>query len=97
MQNINEITVLQGQNLLDIAVQHTGSTEAVFLLAMENGLGITDELTPGMVLNPVPVQNRRVRNYFANNNLKPATAITADDMIEEGIEFWYVEYDFVVS
>jgi hypothetical protein len=94
MQNINEITVTQGQSFFDIAIQHAGAPEAAIQLAEINGMSITETLATGQTLEPVNISNKRVYNYYTANNIKPATDCSA---IEEGIEFWYVEYDFVVS
>ena len=39
--------VLHNQSLLDIAIQNNGTLTSAFELALENGLSITEELTPG--------------------------------------------------
>jgi hypothetical protein len=90
------ITVTQGQSFFDVGIQHSGAPEAAFDLAMLNGLSITDTLETGQVLNPAEVEGKRVFNYYKNNDLRPATGFTGDEK-PEGIEFWYVEYDFVTS
>ena len=71
-----EIRVLNNQSLLDIALQVSGSAEATYDVALENGISITDDLMPGQVLKftGVPV-NKKVVNYYAVNNIKPATGI----------------------
>ena len=84
------ITVAPKQSLLDIALQHAGGAEAVF------DLGI------GQQLVATPILSKEVTNYYAVHNICPATAITNDTINEilgdgEGIEFWAIEYDFVVS
>ena len=38
-----KVTVMQGQSLVDIAMQVYGSAEGVFILAKENGLSVTDD------------------------------------------------------
>jgi hypothetical protein len=93
-----EVRVLNGQSLFDIAVQAAGSVEAVFDIALANGIGITDELQPGTVLVIPAVLNKQVADYYAANGIKPATALSADDatLLREGIEFWFVEFDFMV-
>jgi hypothetical protein len=95
---------LSGQSILDVAIQTAGSAEAAVLLALANGLSVTDELDAGQELTTVTAIDRDIFNYYANNQLKPATAISAgksagtgDGEADEGIEFWYVEYDFVVN
>lgn len=98
-----ETVVLGNQSLPDIAVQETGSLEGVFELAELAGLSITDELAAGMSL-PVPLTpvDRQVTDYYDAHRITPATAITSGDtaggeLIMEGIEFWGIEYDFIVS
>jgi hypothetical protein len=97
---------LSGQSILDIAIQTAGSAEAAVLLALANRLSITDELTAGQELTTVTAIDRDIFNYYTNNQLKPATAITAtaggstgtgEGEADEGIEFWYVEYEFAVN
>jgi hypothetical protein len=95
-----EVKVLNNQSLFDVAIQHAGAPEAAFVLARANGLSLTDELETGAYIETpnldVSTSNSRVYDYYSNRKLFPATGITLED-IEEGIEFWYVEYDFVVS
>lgn len=91
-----KIKVLSRQSLLDLGVQHAGGAEAAFDFALRNGFSIADDLEVGTLLDSAPTVNRNVRDYFANNRLEPATSLSAGE-VEEGIEFWYVEYDFVAS
>ena len=94
---------LQGQSLFDIAIQAAGTPEAAFELAMGNGLSITDELPAGSPLNPPQggLRANAVAAYYTQRNLHPATGISETEVAEafggEGIEFWYVEYDFIVN
>jgi LysM repeat protein len=72
------VIVRNNQSLWDIAIQEYGTVEAVFDLAMANGLGITDILTAGQVLN-VPESeyvNAEVVAYYRKNDLHPATGET---------------------
>lgn len=96
------ITVAPQQSMLDIALQHAGGAEAVFELAGTNTISITDDLGIGQQLVATPILSKEVTNYYAVHNICPATAITNDTINEilgdgEGIEFWAIEYDFVVS
>jgi hypothetical protein len=98
-----EVTVLNGQSLFDLAVQAAGSVEAVFGISPhspEGGmLSITDELPAGMQLNVPVAANRQIADYYRTNGILPATGITANDApaLQEGVEFWAIEYDFIVS
>lgn len=100
------IKVLSNQSLLDLAVQYCGAAEAALESAFANGRSITDDLEAGAELTTTDIFDLSVFNYFQNNNLKPATGFNAEasggqgagqDGDEEGIEFWYVEYDLTVS
>ncbi|MDR3133220.1 MAG: hypothetical protein LBU42_04265 [Prevotellaceae bacterium] len=94
-----EVRVLNGQSLFDIAIQAAGSVEAVFDIALASGLSITDELISGAALAVPAVAGRKVADYYAANGIRPATAIGAQDIdfILEGIGFWRLEYDFMIS
>lgn len=95
------ITVLHNQSLLDIAIQHTGSVENAFAIAVANGLSVSSTLTAGMILNiPSDVQkDTDVLYYYTTKNLQPATAYTpyssTVDPILEGIGYWYVNSYFI--
>jgi hypothetical protein len=91
-----EIKVLNNQSLFDIALQAAGSIESVFDIAATNGIEITAELPTGMVLTIPKVVNRRIVEYYRVNGIVPATALEASKQ-QEGIDFWTVEYDFIVS
>jgi hypothetical protein len=94
-----EVKVLNNQSLFDLAIQAAGSVEAVFDIALANNVSTTDELTPGRALQIPEVLNKQVANYYSTNGIRPATALSASDaaMLPEGIGFWIVEYDFIVS
>ena len=94
------VKVLSQQSLLDLAIQIAGSPEAVIELAIKNDLSITDDLTAGNdILDDIGIVNTDIAGYYANKKLTPAT--WSEDEIEEiageGIEFWAIEYDFIVS
>jgi hypothetical protein len=91
------VKVKQGQSLLDIAIQHCGTAESVYDLAIANGLSITDELVPGQLLNLPAVTDKKTVSYFDTNEIKPATAVTAADLIFEGIDYWGIDVDFIVQ
>lgn len=93
-----KIKVLAMQSLLDVGVQHAGGAEAAFDFALLNGLSLTDDLEPAALLDAAPTFSRPIRDRYATDRLEPATSLAASGtIVEEGIEFWYVEYDLVVS
>lgn len=73
-----KVLVQQGQSLLDIALQTTGSAEAAFDLALKNGLSITDDLSAGDELLTTDLFNKHIKSYYDNRNIKPATALTEE-------------------
>lgn len=89
-----ETIVLDGQSLFDLAIQMGGSVESVFDLAVAQNMSITDLLEVGHIVEPISASDKRVFNYYQLKNITPATG---DIELNEGIEFWYVEYDFIVS
>ena len=69
-----EITVQNNQSLLDIALMVSGSADAAYDIAIENGISITDKLTSGQKLtfSGTPV-NKKVVDFYTINDIKPAT------------------------
>ncbi|UGU15221.1 hypothetical protein LS482_16230 [Sinomicrobium kalidii] len=95
-------TIIGYQSLLDMTLQETGSAENVLALALQNGLSLTEDLKPGQVIEiPEEVireQDRDVVRYYQNRNHRPATAMQNDVVIyPEGISYWTVNIDFIVS
>ena len=99
------ITVLHNQSLLDLALQHTGTIESIFELAVLNEKSVTDDLVAGPPLNVPPfsasARNKDILAYYMAKNIQPATAFTKQDkqVLErlEGISIWAINLDFVVS
>lgn len=76
------ITLLQGQSLFDIALQHCGSMEAAFDIAALNDIAVTDN-PAGMALQlPAPIDTMVV-TYYKNNDIKPATAQIQENSIKK--------------
>lgn len=67
---------LNGQSLIDLAIQTAGSAAAAYELAVANGLSVTDDLTPGAELKSVDVFEQKVLTYFVNKNITPATDLS---------------------
>lgn len=76
------VTAVNGQSLFDLAIQLYGSVKYVFELAMANGLSITQELEPGQLLEvpELETENNGIKDYYAANGIKPATAIRDEDI-----------------
>jgi len=95
-----KIKAKHNQSLIDIAIQYTGSAETVFLILKENQpLELTDQLEPNQEINvpeeAIKAGNSLVIDYYAVNNIIPATALPYEEVIEEGIledsEGWLVD------
>ena len=95
------ITVLHNQSLLDLALQHTGTIESIFELAVLNDKSITDDMVAGTSLLIGEISNKDILAYYTAKNIQPATAFTkADEQVFErleGISIWAINLDFVVS
>ena len=76
-----EVKVLENQSLFDLAVQECGGIEAVFGLAVLNGLSVTDSVEPGTLLKLTSglVASSAIRGYYQARKLKPATNIELDE------------------
>ncbi|WP_010664942.1 hypothetical protein [Marinilabilia salmonicolor] len=102
MPDPDQVKIVEGQSLFDIAIQKLGSAEAALELAVLNGLSLTDELTTGETLQLPGVVNKAVAGYFKGKNIIPATGAAAGDdesgeLVKEGIGYWAIGVDFVVS
>ena len=81
-----EVTVKPRQTLCDIALQVYGDLRAVTDIAAANSISMTDDLSPGTVLQcPEVVYDRYLQNYVSANKVSPATSRTADDGMDIGI------------
>lgn len=99
-----KISVLPLQSLLDLAIQHTGTAENAFDLALANNRSLTDDLEAGdwLVANSQELKaNKDILNYYTAKNIQPATAIsqwqTANSDKPEGISYWAIGVDFIVQ
>lgn len=78
------ITVLPNQNLLDVAIQHTGSVLNAFIIALANGMAVSDIIKVNQVLFiPETDQITSVFNTYKKEKIEPATSITSLQEIEE--------------
>jgi len=93
------ITISNGQTFLDLAMQHAGSAEAAFAMSLQSNVPITQELQAGNQLPAPAVVSDGIRNAFAVEKAKPLSIIITqgEDAMNEGIGYWVMEDDFVVS
>ena len=96
-----KVKVLPLQSLLDMAIQHTGAVENTFVVAVANGLSLTDDLPVGAEIQLPDSVNKDsdVLNYYTAKRLQPATAVIMLPEAErlEGIGYWVIQTDFKVS
>lgn len=95
-----KVIILHNQSILDIALQHTGSVENAFALALANGLSLTDDLAVGNWLMADSQElnaNKEILNYYQSKNIQPATAITAVVEQPQGISYWAISTEFIIS
>ncbi len=71
------ITVLNRQNLLDVALKQYGKATAVFKLALENKINITGDLKANdtLVILSDGIQDKELVDFYYQKEVEPATAI----------------------
>ncbi|WP_295668637.1 hypothetical protein [uncultured Mucilaginibacter sp.] len=75
-------TVFHNQSLIDFSLNHCGCLDSLLMVALANGLSITDDLVAGQVLT-IPsdaIIDTTIRDYFYAKNVIPALWITARDL-----------------
>jgi hypothetical protein len=94
---MSKTTTYADQSVFDIALQATGSVEGVFdLLKANTGLQLDSHIAPGTILQlPGEAVKQEIVDYYAKNNIKPATGNIAglpEYMKEE--EMIKVQYNY---
>lgn len=72
---MKQITVLDGQTMLDIALEYYGNASAAVALAADNGLAVGAPLSAGQVLyiDPQRMVDKQVIGYYAARKINPST------------------------
>lgn len=95
----NKVKIYNNQNLLDIAIQTTGGLDALFEIAMDNGISISEQLVSGVELKiKQSATNAVVLNYYNRNKILPATAgseIKETECQNPYVAVGYFESDYV--
>lgn len=75
---MTEITVNDGQTLLDIALLYYGSTQAVVELCIDNFLEVGATLSNGqkLLIDPDKVIDSQIVSYYKLKNIIPSTKYT---------------------
>ncbi len=87
-------TVQHRQSVFDLALHYFGAIEAAFLVAEKLGCSVTNDLTAGasFEFSASEVQDKRVADYYAKNDIIPTTALEYNS----GIGSMEIEVDFRV-
>lgn len=78
MGTVAKYAVSERQNFFDLALQHCGDVSAVFQLALQNGLSVTDALAPAQPVSLTGPVNADVVRYYTVKGIKPATDVELD-------------------
>lgn len=98
----NTVNIIANQTLLDIALQTAGSLEAVFELAILNGITVTENLTAGNKLfyGLTPI-NKTITKQYTEAGWKPASATSfANDIPDldlQGVDYWNIGGNFIIQ
>lgn len=88
--------VKSGQTLQDIAIQYCGELSAMAQVATLNGLALTDELQAGQELTLPAIVDKRMEAVYRSGGHFPAAGNNAIEGFE-GVDYWGIEFDFIVS
>lgn len=95
--------ILTHQSILDVALQHTGSVENCFAIAVANDLSVSDILSAGSHTEiPEDVfKNTDVLNHYKAKKIQPATGSTTEENEQiptlKGIGYMQIGNGFKVS
>lgn len=92
--------VRQGQSFLDLVIQTTGAIDNAIDMAVLNSRSITADLKVGDDVQAANVSSQKVVNFFTPKNKIPATAWTGIEASKpklEGISYWELKNEFIVS
>lgn len=98
-----KVIVLNNQSILDVSIQHTGTVENSFAIAIANGLSVSNQLTSGISIEiPDDLQkNNDVLNYYTAKQIQPASGLTIEQNSEiptlKGIGYMQIGTTFKAS
>jgi len=100
---MNNVTVKPQQNLFDILLQEYGTVDALFEFTDQNNISATHTAQANEVFTLNTESNIRqnsVLRHYTERNTIPATGNTPIDIVGElpqGIGYWSLEYEFIIS
>lgn len=94
-------TVLHNQSFADFALHHCGKLESLFDLSISNGVSITEEITPGTLLEVQDTVDKAddIVSFYKLKNIKPASSFVGSTLpnIPTGIDYMIIGTDFIVE
>ena len=92
------VEVLEGQTLIDLAMQELGDASRLFELSELNAMLPSDDLVAGQIIQvPEPTEEKR-EIVKALKYRKPATKNEIlEEQLKEGIGYWAIGINFKVS
>ena len=94
----NSVTVQEGQNMLDLSIQHLGDQSGIFALALANNMSITAVIAPGAKMILPNVVNKEVGKLFYDKQYIPATDSAASiAATKKGIGTMIIGTDFKIG
>lgn len=69
----------RNENILDYVSRHAGTMEALFALAQLNGIGITEDVSPGTELKVGPIPAYTVATYHASAEAVVVQAVSRNE------------------
>jgi zona occludens toxin (predicted ATPase) len=82
-------------------MQGGGNAEKAVGIATAMGMSVTDELTVGIAVSinneATTIEEKKVVYELTKLYNIPASGKTNNTMLLEGVGYWYIESDFVVS
>lgn len=93
------LKALAGQTWVDIVLQQLGNEHRLFELCDKNNSGITEDINPGTVIQSPEFEATKKAIVSVLKATLPASDLTVQpgEPEPEGIEFWAIEFEFVVS
>jgi len=92
------VKALENQNIVDIALQYTGSIETVFKIMVANPEIFPELLSPVVSAADIAIPevvNKNLVNHYASRKIHVVTGQDTDD--NSGIDFWTIEQNFEVQ
>ena len=92
------ITVKDGQSLLDLQLIAYGSIEGIVQMCAINDMGITDDLEDGQLVKAKDIYASQIVALYGNRGIEPATALVPEiEQTFAGIGYMRIGIDFIVK